>query len=123
MRDRLVAELRGLGMDVEIQHSSRPVSGDVRLVQHPGTVTRFAPPPAYRWYCATHYDSVAAGPGAADAGSCVAALLETARALQHGGPLQRPVYLLITDGEEAGLKGAIAFVEEHALARRSSRSC
>ena len=65
---------------------------------------------------ATHYDSVRFGPGAADAGSCVAALLETARALQHGAPLRRPVYLLITDGEEAGLKGAAAFVAQHALA-------
>jgi hypothetical protein len=47
----------------------------------------------------------------------VAALVETARALQEGEPLQRPVYLLITDGEEAGLLGAAAFVERHALAR------
>ncbi len=60
-----------------------------------------------------HYDSVAAGPGANDDGTAVATLLETARALSSGPPLRNDVILLFTDGEETGLLGAKAFVEEH----------
>ena len=64
-----------------------------------------------------HYDSVPTGPGAADNGSSVAALLETARALKEGGPLKNDVIFLFTDGEEAGLLGAKAFVEKHPWAK------
>jgi hypothetical protein len=56
-----------------------------------------------------HYDSVPAGPGAADDGAGVAAILETVRALQASGPRRRDVMVLLTDGEEPGLYGAKAF--------------
>ncbi|HYE18483.1 MAG TPA: M20/M25/M40 family metallo-hydrolase [Tepidisphaeraceae bacterium] len=55
-----------------------------------------------------HYDSVATAPGAADDAAGVAALLETASALRAAPPLDRDVYLLLTDGEEGGLRGARA---------------
>ena len=62
-----------------------------------------------------HSDSVAAGPGAADDGSGVAILLETIRALKaRGAPGRNPVVALFTDGEEAGLLGAAAFVHDPA---------
>jgi len=57
-----------------------------------------------------HYDSVPAGPGASDDGINVAALIEVARILREGPPLERDVIFLLTDGEEAGLLGARAFV-------------
>lgn len=116
VRKRLVAQLQELGLDVEIHESTARVDHQYPLynilARLPGTPDHGRP-----LVLATHYDSVEQGPGAADAGSCVAALLETARALQQGEPLRRPVYLLITDGEERGLKGAQAFVAEHALAQ------
>ncbi len=56
-----------------------------------------------------HYDSVRYGPGAADNGASVAALLETARALRAGPPLSNDVLFVFTDGEETGLFGAKAF--------------
>jgi hypothetical protein len=56
-----------------------------------------------------HYDSVPAGPGAADDGAGVAAILETVRALAASGPRRRDVMVLLTDGEEPGLYGAKAF--------------
>jgi hypothetical protein len=62
---------------------------------------------------ASHYDSVPAAPGAADAGSAVAALLETMRAFMTGPPPRNDIILLLTDGEELGLLGARAFVEQH----------
>ncbi len=57
-----------------------------------------------------HYDSQPNAAGAGDDGAGVAALLETARAIQRGTPLQRDVIFLLTDGEEAGLYGAGAFM-------------
>lgn len=64
---------------------------------------------------AAHYDSVAAGPGAADDGAGVASALELARALLRAGALERPVWLIFTDGEEAGLLGADLLAEEGSL--------
>ena len=58
-----------------------------------------------------HYDTVATAPGAADDGSGVAALLETARALRAGPPPSNDIIFLFTDGEEIGLLGSQAFIE------------
>ena len=66
---------------------------------------------------AAHYDSVPSGPGASDDGSGAATLLETARALESGPRLPNDVIFLFTDGEELGLLGAQAFVNEHPWAR------
>ncbi len=62
-----------------------------------------------------HYDSVAAGPGAADDMAGVAVILEIARILQVSAaqPLRNPVIFLLSDGEEPALLGAEAFVAEH----------
>ncbi len=64
-----------------------------------------------------HYDSVATGPGAGDNAVGVAALLETLRALKASAPLKNDVIFLFTDGEETGLLGARAFVDEHPWAK------
>jgi hypothetical protein len=64
---------------------------------------------------AAHYDSAVTSHGAADDGAGVAALLETARALSAGPPLRNDVLFLFTDAEVAGLFGAKAFREQHAL--------
>lgn len=65
---------------------------------------------------ASHHDSVPAGPGASDDGSGVAASLEIATYLKDK-TLKRPVLVLITDGEESGLIGAAAFVENNPIAQ------
>ena len=64
-----------------------------------------------------HYDSVPGSFGASDDGSAVATLIETLRALKTGPALKNDVVLLFTDGEENGLLGARAFVNEHPWAR------
>jgi putative ATP-binding cassette transporter len=64
-----------------------------------------------------HYDSVAHSFGASDDGAGVVTLLETVRALKTGPPLQNDVIFLFTDGEEAGMLGAQAFVDEHPWAK------
>ena len=66
-----------------------------------------------------HYDSVPAGPGASDDKSGVVTVMETARALKaRGGPNKHPILAVITDGEEAGLLGANAFLQNAALKDR-----
>lgn len=64
-----------------------------------------------------HYDSVRSSPGANDDGSGVVTLLETLRAIKAGPPLQNDVIFLFTDGEELGMLGARAFVDEHAWSK------
>src|SRR3984893_14410864 len=65
-----------------------------------------------------HYDSVPAGPGASDDGAAVATVLEIARILAARPRPRHPVVLLFTDGEEAGLLGALLFVQQHPLSKQ-----
>jgi len=62
-----------------------------------------------------HYDSVWSSPGAYDNASGVAVVLETAARLA-AAPLDATVDVLLTGGEELGLLGATAFVDERAAA-------
>jgi hypothetical protein len=62
-----------------------------------------------------HYDSVPAGPGAADDQSGDATIFETVRALKARGMSgDHPIIALHTDGEEFGLLGANAFLDDTA---------
>jgi hypothetical protein len=66
-----------------------------------------------------HYDSVPAGPGASDDESGVATILETIRALKASHESgKHPIIALFSDGEETGLLGANAFLENPALKAR-----
>lgn len=109
VRDYLLAELAALGLSPQVQdavvegvHVQNVLARLQGRQSGDQAVTLVA-----------HYDSVPAGPGAADDAAGVAALLETARALGAGPPLTRDIILLLTDGEEIGLLGARAFVQEH----------
>jgi len=56
-----------------------------------------------------HYDSPPESVGAADDGVAVAVIVELARALAAGAPLEHSVIFNVNDGEELGLLGATAF--------------
>ena len=56
-----------------------------------------------------HYDSVGAGPGAADDLSSVAAIIEDARIMQAHGPYRNPVIFLFSDAEEIGSDRSAGF--------------
>jgi hypothetical protein len=56
-----------------------------------------------------HTDSRDGAPGAGDDASGSGTVLEIMRALKAGGPTQRDVIALLTDGEETGLLGARAW--------------
>ena len=68
----------------------------------------------------THYDSAphSYSPGASDAGSGVATILEGVRAFLHNKtPHKNDIIILFTDAEELGLNGAALFVTQHPWAK------
>ncbi len=65
----------------------------------------------------SHYDSVPDGPGAGDDALGVATCMESARVLIQGG-LQHSLFVIVTDGEEAGLMGARAAIVDPDVATR-----
>ncbi len=105
VRDDVLARLRALGLSARVETSTvRGVAVANVVATLPGSA------PTGTVTLAAHTDSVPAGPGAADDISSVAAILETVRALRAGPPLRDDVEVLLTDGEEAGLLGATAWV-------------
>ena len=111
VRDHLVGALQQLGFSTRIQKAvvhevqgRRVVLATVEnvIAERPGTA------PTGTLLLTAHYDSHGTGPGAADDGAGVAALLEAARALGTG---RNTLRILITDAEEVGLLGARAYAE------------
>ena len=120
VRNRLLVEIRDIGFSPQVRddfacRQSRR-NGAVSCARVRNIVFRAGPETGRAIVIASHYDSVAAGPGAADDGSGVAASLEIAAALKARRPV-KPVIFLITDGEEAGLLGAHSFVRNDPLAK------
>jgi hypothetical protein len=116
VREYLASELTKLGLTpvrqqstaVNVRRSAPFAAGLVEniLVKIPGSANSRAV------LLVSHYDSVPTSFGASDDGAGVVTLLETARALKAGPSLKNDVILLFTDGEEVGLLGAQAFVNE-----------
>jgi len=119
-RDYLLARLRGLGLETEVQRAIdvRPAPRLVRVVTVDNVVARLRGregSPAV--LLAAHYDSVPTSGGAADNGAAVAALLESARVLAQGPAPRHDVIFLFPDAEEIGRNGAHAFIGQHPWAR------
>lgn len=122
-RTLLTEALSGWGWQVTVQRAvgvtdlgepgTQPVGAVANVVARVG-----GSDPTGTVLLAAHYDTVAGSPGAADDGIGIAVLLELARALTAPGqdPPRNDVVILLTDGEEAGLLGAEAFVRENASA-------
>ena len=119
VRDYLLSQIRNLGLTPEIQRTIgvTPIYQASGMVEN--IITRVAGTTGGHdaLLLAAHYDSVPAGPGAGDDGAGVAALLETMRALHASPALKNDVIFLLTDGEEEGMLGASAFVDEHPFAK------
>lgn len=119
-RDYVVSQLAALGLDPQVRRTRLlipgPGGGSLRYVTTENIVARLSGTGGGKAVMlVSHYDSVPAGPGAADDGSGVVAMLETARALRHDGEqgraLANDIIFLFTDAEELGLIGARAFVD------------
>lgn len=112
VRDYLATRLTDLGMTVTVRETVSVSTGADGAHRAGRVANVHAIPPGAadrpRVLLVAHYDSVAAGPGAADNAAGVATLLEVARVLLlHGST---GFEMLLTDGEEAGLLGAAAFL-------------
>jgi Peptidase family M28 len=114
VRGFIYGRLESLGLNPHVQRAEVVSAREPRVagVVH-NVVARLAGrDPTRAVLLVAHYDSVPTAPGAADDGSGVAALLETARALCSGAPPRNDVIFLFTDGEERGLLGSQAFLED-----------
>ena len=120
VRARLMAEIAALGLEPEVHEamdcSGFPKSRTVSCSRVRNVVAVIPGGQAPALLLNVHYDSTPTGPGAADDGIGVAALLEVAHHLR-GQRLARPVILLFNEGEEFGLNGAAVFAERDPLAR------
>lgn len=117
VRDYLISQIRQLGLQPEVQQTTAirqddppfMVAGSVENI----VVRVEGSDPQQTVMLVAHYDSVATGPGANDDGVAVAAMLETLRVITVDTTPQPNLIFLFTDGEEAGLLGASAFIRDH----------
>ncbi|QRN93718.1 M28 family peptidase [Archangium violaceum] len=124
VREYLVSELRAMGLETEVQvaqvfvpeygHAFGAATVHNVVARLPGRTG------AHAVLVVGHYDSVPTGSGASDNGAAVSSMLETARALRQGPPLENDVLFLFSDGEEHRLNGAAAFQRFHPRARQVS---
>ena len=115
VRQYLIAQLEIMGLQPEVQSAQYQQDKDFInnvLVKVSGAK------PGKALMLMAHYDSVPTGPGAADDGASVAAILETLKVLKNQTDLQNDLFCLFTDGEELGLLGAKAFIKQHPLAKK-----
>jgi hypothetical protein len=120
VRDYIMSELIALGLKPQIQ-TTTAVGTRYQSAGRVQNIVAWVPgsnPSGKSLLLAVHYDGVEAAPAAADDAAGCAALLETLRTLRaRKQPLAHDVIALFTDGEEAGLLGAAAFVREHPWAK------
>jgi Tol biopolymer transport system component len=110
--------LESFGYTPQYQYFEVPVGGGRGTVRTANVIATLpgATHPELEYVVSSHYDSVAAGPGADDDTSGSAALLEAARILR-GHPMAATIKFLWFTGEESGLLGSAEYVRQ-AVARR-----
>jgi hypothetical protein len=117
----ILKQLRAIGLRPKVQKATVFPSGPEDA--HATTVNNILlriegkAPTSRAVLITAHYDSVVTGPGAGDDGMSVAAMLEMLRVLQAGPPRRNDLIFVFNDGEEAGLIGSTAFVEQHPWAK------
>ncbi len=114
----IVNTCKQLGLTVEVQDATATeVKGNSLVAVNVHNIVAYTKgtKPGKAIANIAHYDSQPNTPGAADDGIGVAAMLETARAIKSLPTAENDIMFLFTDGEEPGLFGAKAFVEEDSL--------
>src|SRR3954468_2439217 len=117
-RAYLVDQLRLYGFDVRTQtvDASRPEYG--RTMRVTNIVATRAGSRQDAIALVAHYDSVPIAPGAMDDGIGTAGALEAARLLAAPPALRHTLVVLLTDGEEFGLMGAVGAMNDAELRAR-----
>jgi hypothetical protein len=118
VRDYLVGQLEDLGLRPTVQQatSARTMEGTASIARVHNIHARIpGSSPTGHVVLVAHYDSVPRGPGAADDGAGVAAILEIARAITSDSQPRNDIDIVFTDAEEPWLLGAQAFVRDDRL--------
>jgi hypothetical protein len=117
-RAYLVDQLRLFGFDVRTQtvDAARPEYG--RTMRVTNIIATRAGSRTDAIALVAHYDSVATAPGAMDDGIGTAVALESARILASAPALRHTLVVLLTDGEELGLMGAVGAMGDAELRAR-----
>jgi hypothetical protein len=117
VRDRIVEELKASGYQPEVQAAVEcgPPERNPGCTAVENIIAVHKGAGRGKAVLATgHYDSVPAGPGVSDDGAGAVSVMELARFFADK-QTKNDIIFLITDGEETGLRGAIAFAKHHAL--------
>ncbi len=121
VRTRIVAELRAEGLAPRVTDdricNGRDGSRAVSCARVRNIVAEIGPTRGPALLLVAHYDSTPVGPGASDDGIGYVSLIEVAHQLRGTMPA-RGITILLTDGEEAGLLGARAFLARDPAAAR-----
>lgn len=116
----LVQELRNLGLTTSTQQGYT-LNDNGLLVQSKNILARIKGSNSDKaLVLLSHYDSAphSYSPGASDAGSGVATILESVRAFLYAKtPHKNDIIILFTDAEELGLNGAALFATQHQWAK------
>jgi hypothetical protein len=117
-REYIIDQLRLYGYEVRVQETDarRPDIGATAHVFNIIAVKAGADAKALG--LVSHYDSSPDAPGAADDGLGVAVSLEAARVLAARSDRRHSLFVLVTDGEEAGLMGAAGLVTDREVTER-----
>ncbi len=123
VRERILAEMRAVGLQPRVSDemvcNGFRQSRNLACARVRNLAATIGPADGEHLLIVAHYDSVPVGPGAADDGIAIAAMLEIAEQLR-GKPLARPITFLFNEGEESGLLGARAFLDRDPAAPRVS---
>jgi hypothetical protein len=121
VRDYLIQGISATGLRPQVQKTtvfpSAPDDAEATTVENVLVRIEGTEPTSRAILVTAHYDSVVTGPGAGDNGMSVAAMLETLRAIHAGQPPRNELIFLFNDGEEPGMFGSTAFVEQHPWAK------
>nr|WP_317124971.1 M28 family peptidase [Flavobacterium sp. RSP49] len=117
----ILKELKKLGLQTSVQ-TGYTLSDWGNLVQSKNILARIKGSNSSKaLLLLSHYDSAphSYSPGASDAGSGVATILESVRAfLYNKTPHKNDIIILFSDAEELGLNGAALFVTQHKWAKQ-----
>jgi hypothetical protein len=117
-RAYIVDQLRLFGFDVRVQEADARRVSIGRTARVSNIIAIKAGQRSEAVGLVSHYDSVAAGPGAGDDAFGVAVSLEAARVLAARADRNWSLMVIVTDGEEAGLMGAAAVVTDREVTSR-----
>ena len=121
VRDRLLAEMRAVGLQPRISDNmvcdNFRQGSTINCARVRNLAATLGPAEGEHLLVVAHYDSVPVGPGAADDGIAIATMLEVAEQLRSK-QLARPITFLFNEGEETGLLGARAFLDQDPAAPR-----